>query len=320
MKAVLDHVGIAVTDLEASLAFFRDALGLDVEPPEDVPSQRVRAQFISTGPVLARAAAGDRARFADRKISRASAVPGSITSRCRVDDIRAALAQLRERERAAHRRGAQARCRGCDAWRSSIPRARRACSSSSSRRRVEAARAPELPKTIRLGDIDIVTVSDGFFYLDGGAMFGVVPKTFWEKKAPPDERNRIRMAMRCLLVRGARTMLIDAGCGRQDDAEAGARSTASSATSTSSTRLPAAGVSPDAIDIVLATHLHFDHAGGFTARGADGTVRPAISARAVHRPARRVGRRDEPERAHQGQLLSRELQAAGRSPRAAAGR
>ena len=44
-----------------------------------------------------------------------------------------------------------------------------------------------------------MTVSDGFFYLDGGAMFGVVPKTFWEKKAPPDERNRIRMAMRCLL-------------------------------------------------------------------------------------------------------------------------
>ena len=83
------------------------------------------------------------------------------------------------------------------------------------------SRAPELPKTIRLGDIDIVTVSDGFFYLDGGAMFGVVPKTFWEKKAPPDERNRIRMAMRCLLLRGARTMLIDAGVRRQDDAEAG---------------------------------------------------------------------------------------------------
>ena len=73
--------------------------------------------------------------------------------------------------------------------------------------------AAELPKTIRLGDIDIVTVSDGFFYLDGGAMFGVVPKTFWEKKAPPDDRNRIRMAMRCILLRGARTMLIDAGCG-----------------------------------------------------------------------------------------------------------
>ena len=58
-----------------------------------------------------------------------------------------------------------------------------------------------------------MTVSDGFFHLDGGAMFGVIPKTFWETKAPPDERNRIRMAMRCLLVRGARTMLIDAGSG-----------------------------------------------------------------------------------------------------------
>ena len=84
------------------------------------------------------------------------------------------------------------------------------------RRRRRSSRKP-----FALGDIEIVTVSDGFFYLDGGAMFGVVPKTFWEKKAPPDDRNRIRMTMRCLLVRGARTMLIDAGCGRQDDAEAG---------------------------------------------------------------------------------------------------
>jgi catechol 2,3-dioxygenase-like lactoylglutathione lyase family enzyme len=50
MKVVLDHVGIAVADLEASLEFFRDALGMHVEPPQDVPSQRVRAQFIAAGP------------------------------------------------------------------------------------------------------------------------------------------------------------------------------------------------------------------------------------------------------------------------------
>ena len=50
MKIVLDHVGIAVEDLETSLVFFRDALGLEVEQPEDVPSQKVRAQFIGTGP------------------------------------------------------------------------------------------------------------------------------------------------------------------------------------------------------------------------------------------------------------------------------
>ena len=153
-----------------------------------------------------------------------------------------------------------------------IHRAHKACWSSSSSR---ARRLPtrELPKTIRLGNIDIVTVSDGFFYLDGGAMFGVVPKTFWEKKAPPDERNRIRMTMRCVLLRGARTMLIDAG--------AGDKMTAKQAEIYRFERdfnlqhsLPSAGVSPDAIDIVLATHLHFDHAGGFTERAPDGSVRP----------------------------------------------
>ena len=61
MKAILDHVGIAVRDLEASLGFFRDALGLQVERPEDVPSQRVRAQFVSTGPSSLELLAGDRA-------------------------------------------------------------------------------------------------------------------------------------------------------------------------------------------------------------------------------------------------------------------
>src|SRR5439155_10280973 len=69
------------------------------------------------------------------------------------------------------------------------------------------------PKTIQLGDIEITLLSDGRFGLDGGAMFGVIPRTFWAQKAPPDEKNRIRMAMRPVLVRGARTMLVDAGAG-----------------------------------------------------------------------------------------------------------
>jgi glyoxylase-like metal-dependent hydrolase (beta-lactamase superfamily II) len=127
--------------------------------------------------------------------------------------------------------------------------------------------------TIQLGEIQITLLSDGFFGLDGGAMFGVVPKIFWEAKAPPDEKNRIRMAMRPALVRGARTMLIDAGCGdkmspKQADIYRFERDFHLQHS------LAAAGTSPEAIDIVLATHLHFDHAGGFTARGADGAARP----------------------------------------------
>ncbi|RPI51575.1 MAG: methylmalonyl-CoA epimerase, partial [Acidobacteria bacterium] len=270
MKAVLDHVGIAVTDLEASLSFFRDALGLEVEAPEDVPSQRVRAQFVHAGPSpleLLQATAPDSpiSKFLEKR------GPGLHHITLRVDDIRAALAELRQRNVKLiddePREGAEG--------------ARVAFIHPSSANGVlvelkQPARVrpePELPKTIRLGDIDIVTVSDGFFYLDGGAMFGVIPKTFWEKKAPPDERNRIRMAMRCVLVRGPRTMLIDAG--------AGDKMTAKQADIFRFERdfnlqqsLPAAGVSPADIEVVLATHLHFDHAGGFTERAPDGTVRP----------------------------------------------
>jgi len=270
MKAVLDHVGIAVGDLEAALAFFRDGLGLEVERPEDVPSQHVRAQFVSTGATsleLLQATSPDSpiARFLERR------GPGLHHITLRVDDIQSAIQQLRQR---------QVRLID-DEPREGAGGASVAFVHPSSAhgvlvelKQVAPTRVePERPHVIRLGDLELVTVSDGFFYLDGGAMFGVVPRTFWAKQAPPDERNRIRMAMRCLLVRGVRTLLIDAGAGdkmteKQADIYRFEREF------NLSHALPAAGVSPDAIDIVLATHLHFDHAGGFTARGADGVMRP----------------------------------------------
>lgn len=277
MKAILDHVGIAVADLEASLAFFRDGLGLEVEPPEEVPSQGVRALFLATGPSsleLLQATSPDSpiAKFLEKR------GPGLHHITLRVDDIQAALDQLRQR-----------RVRLIDDEpRTGAEGARVAFIHPSSAHGVlvelkqiaakplddaRGRRQPEVPKTIPLGDIEIVTVSDGFFYLDGGAMFGVIPRTFWETKAPPDERNRIRMAMRCLLVRGARTMLIDAGAGdkmteKQTDIYRLEREFSLSHS------LSAAGASPHAIEIVLATHLHFDHAGGFTERAADGAIRP----------------------------------------------
>lgn len=270
MKAVLDHVAIAVKDLDASLAFFRDALGLHVEPAEDVPSQRVRAQFIPVGASsleLLQATAPDSpiAKFLETR------GPGLHHITLRVDDIRAALAQLRERK---VRLIDEEPRPGAEGARVAFIHPSSAQGVLVELKQVAAARQmPETPKTIRLGDIDIVTVSDGFFYLDGGAMFGVVPKTFWEQKAPPDERNRIRMAMRCILLRGPRTMLIDAGSGdkmtpKQADIYRLEREY------NLQHALPAAGVSPDAIEIVLATHLHFDHAGGFTERASDGSIRP----------------------------------------------
>jgi methylmalonyl-CoA/ethylmalonyl-CoA epimerase len=96
MKAKLDHVGIAVSDLAAALAFYRDALGLEVDAPEEVASQRVRAHFIPAGEAaleLLEATAPDSpiAKYLEKR------GPGLHHITLRVDDIRAALAQLQAR-------------------------------------------------------------------------------------------------------------------------------------------------------------------------------------------------------------------------------
>ena len=70
---------------------------------------------------------------------------------------------------------------------------------------------------MNVGDLEILPLFDGFFRLDGGAMFGVVPKPLWERRAPADHRNRILLGLRPLLVRGEQTLLIDAGIGGKMD-------------------------------------------------------------------------------------------------------
>ncbi len=128
--------------------------------------------------------------------------------------------------------------------------------------------------SLTLGSLSLTPILDGYFRLDGGAMFGVVPRVLWEKIAPPDDRNRIRLAMRAWLVRGrGRTILIDAGAGGKLDAKAGAMFGFENVSSLEAS-LEAAGLGVADIDLVVASHLHFDHAGGFTTRDADGGVRP----------------------------------------------
>ncbi len=96
MKATIDHIGIAVSDLEAALTFYRDALGLDVRPPEEVPSQKVRAHFVPVGDSALELL---EATSEDSPIARSIARrgPGLHHVTLRVDDIAAALAQLRAR-------------------------------------------------------------------------------------------------------------------------------------------------------------------------------------------------------------------------------
>ena len=136
-----------------------------------------------------------------------------------------------------------------------------------------------------LGDLELIPLTDGYFYLDGGAMFGVVPKALWQRRAPSDDRNRIRMGLRPLLVRGEKTMIIDAGIGGKMDARSQEIYAIDRAHDLDAS-LAAAGVSADDVEIVLASHLHFDHAGGFTVRdGAGGLVPKFRNARYVARTA-----------------------------------
>ena len=129
-------------------------------------------------------------------------------------------------------------------------------------------------RSIQLGALELVPVLDGYFGLDGGAMFGVVPKPLWSRVAPPDDRNRIRLAMRAWLVRGAGpTILIDAGAGGKLDPKLAAIY-ALDRTRHLDDSLADAGTTAADVQLVVASHLHFDHAGGFTERLADGRVRP----------------------------------------------
>jgi glyoxylase-like metal-dependent hydrolase (beta-lactamase superfamily II) len=128
---------------------------------------------------------------------------------------------------------------------------------------------------MRFGDLEIVSLFDGYFRLDGGAMFGVVPKPLWEKRAPADEQNRVLVALRPLLIRGEQTMIVDAGIGSKMD-EKSRRIYGIDRSRAIEHSLADCGLTLSDIDSVLATHLHFDHAGGFTVRDPSGVVTPTF--------------------------------------------
>jgi methylmalonyl-CoA epimerase len=269
MKVVLDHVGIAVKDLQAALAFYRDALGLEVEAPEEVTTQRVRAHFVPAGASsleLLEATAADSpiARYIDKR------GPGLHHITLRVDDIGAALAQLKSRGAKLIDEEPRAGAEG--ALVAFIHPA------SAHGVLVELKQPPTREPAdhitrYTLGDLELISLSDGCIRLDGGSMFGIVPKPLWQQRAPADERNRIQLAMRPLVIRGARTMIIDAGLGDKEN-EKFLDVYGVDRERNLDTTLAEAGLAPEDIDIVLATHLHFDHAGGFTVRDQAGRLRP----------------------------------------------
>jgi glyoxylase-like metal-dependent hydrolase (beta-lactamase superfamily II) len=117
--------------------------------------------------------------------------------------------------------------------------------------------------------MNLFTIDTGFFKLDGGAMFGVVPKTIWNKSNPADGNNLCTWAMRCLLIEdGKRLILVDTGIGnKQDEKFFSHYYLHGDATMDSS--LAAKGFHRDDITDVFLTHLHFDHVGGAVVRDGD---------------------------------------------------
>ena len=122
----------------------------------------------------------------------------------------------------------------------------------------------------------LFTIDTGFFKLDGGAMFGVVPKSIWQKTNPADEFNLCSWAMRCLLVQdGDRLILIDNGIGYKQD-ERFLKHYHLHGDDTLEKSLTNLGFSKDDITDVFLTHLHFDHCGGSIERQEDGALVPAF--------------------------------------------
>ena len=128
---------------------------------------------------------------------------------------------------------------------------------------------------MKLGDLELHILTDGTFALDGGQMFGVVPKPLWERKARSDERNRIRLSLTCLLIRtGQQNILVETGLGDKFDAKFKDIYDVQHPP-TLLAGLEALGLMPDDIHIVINTHLHFDHC-GWNTRRLDGKTVPTF--------------------------------------------
>ena len=117
---------------------------------------------------------------------------------------------------------------------------------------------------LKLGDLELLVVSDGVLRLDAGAVFGLTPRVMWEPYVPDiDGKHRLPMGLNCMIVRGqGKTVLVETGVGAKSGRTPGAAGTEESGTLIEN--LAREGIRPEDVDIVVNTHLHFDHAGGNT--------------------------------------------------------
>ena len=129
----------------------------------------------------------------------------------------------------------------------------------------------------RIGRWTVHAIQGGAQRLDGGAMFGIVPKPLWSRRVTPDDRNRILLGMRCFLVEHeSGLVLIETGAGNKEDPKFyeiyGIDNQGKGGRTLLEDGLEEIGVRAEDISLVIDTHLHFDHAGGNTYRDRDGKV------------------------------------------------
>jgi glyoxylase-like metal-dependent hydrolase (beta-lactamase superfamily II) len=135
---------------------------------------------------------------------------------------------------------------------------------------------PLIFPTMRLGNAELTLVSDGIIRVDGGSMFGVVPKAIWGRARAADRRNRVEMGLNCLLVRTAgKNILVDTGVGTKHGRRM--RTIFHMRAGELVGNLAQEGVAPEDIDLVVLTHLHFDHAGGCTRYNRQRRLEPVFS-------------------------------------------
>jgi glyoxylase-like metal-dependent hydrolase (beta-lactamase superfamily II) len=145
---------------------------------------------------------------------------------------------------------------------------------------------------ITLGDFELTALSDGIYHLDGGGFFGVVPKVLWSKKVEVDANNRVPTGLNSVLVRGGgKNVLIETGIGNKLPEKMAALYGQPAKLLDD---LNAAGIAPEDIDIVINTHLHFDHCGWNTVR-RNGAIAPTFP------NAKYYVQEGEWEHAHEGQ-------------------
>ncbi len=133
-----------------------------------------------------------------------------------------------------------------------------------------------LPHTYRLGSLDLCILSDGTYYQDAGAVFGLVPRVMWERAAAPelDGQHRMALGLNCVLVRSRdKLVLIETGVG---DKEGHRRQSSPAAEANLLAALDELGVRPEEVDVVINTHLHADHCGWNTRQTDDGRLAPTF--------------------------------------------